>query len=108
MTVHVSNKRIFLHYTGTPPSNESPLGLYPTVINQSGGKKALVVQDFTWGKYLGYLNVTFDSNGEVTSYNGNPILLDSTVEEGIYNINVDLKLYLECSQHFVSCFQCRF
>lgn len=53
------------------------------VIDQSGGGKGLVVQAYTMGKYLGYLNMTFDSSGMVTRYWGNPILLDATVEEGM-------------------------
>ena len=67
---------------GNPPSDESPVGPYPVVVNQSGGKIALVVQDYTFGKYLGYLNVTFDGNGDVTSWAGNPILLDASVQPG--------------------------
>lgn len=70
-------------FTGKPPSDETPVGQYPTVIEQIGGKKALVVQAFTWGKYLGYLNVTFDNAGVITGYGGNPILLDHTVIEGV-------------------------
>lgn len=44
-------------YTGTPPSNESPMGSYPTVINPgyNSSRQVLVVQDFYFGKYLGDL-----------------------------------------------------
>ena len=42
----------------------------------------MVVQDYTFGKYLGYLNITFDANGDVTSWAGNPILLDASVQPG--------------------------
>ena len=51
-------------YTGTPPSNESPLGPYPTVINPSydSNRRVLVVQDFYFGKYLG------DLQGNVVIY----------------------------------------
>lgn len=45
------------------------------------GKKSLVVQDFTYGKYLGKLKVVFDSNGEPMSWSGNPILLNETYQE---------------------------
>ncbi|XP_023933132.1 5'-nucleotidase [Lingula anatina] len=68
-------------YTGTPPSTEVPEGEYPVVMTQSGGRKVLIVSDFWLGKYLGHLAVTFDDAGEVTSWNGNPILLDKTVPE---------------------------
>ena len=42
-------------------------------------KSVLVVQDYYYGKYLGYLKVTFDDKGQVKEWNGNPILLDSSV-----------------------------
>ena len=42
----------------------------------------LVVSAFAYGKYLGRLDVTFDDNGVVTEYGGNPILLDKNVDQG--------------------------
>ena len=49
---------------------------------KQNGKKSLVVQDFTFGKYLGKLNVIFDDNGELLSWKGNPLLLnDSYVKD---------------------------
>ena len=70
---------------GTPPSTEVPYSSYPIVIHPDHDKSAsvLVVQDFTFGKYLGRLDVEFDNEGRVTSYAGNPILLDNTVEQGM-------------------------
>nr|XP_054753897.1 snake venom 5'-nucleotidase-like [Lytechinus pictus] len=68
-------------YTGTPPSTEVPSGDYPLVVDQKGGGRALVVQDYTFGKYLGNLDVTFNDAGEVIAYGGNPVLLDYTVTE---------------------------
>ena len=41
--------------------------------------KVLVVQDYKYGKYLGRLNVEFDGDGKLTSWNGNPIILDNSV-----------------------------
>ncbi|XP_033739374.1 snake venom 5'-nucleotidase-like [Pecten maximus] len=66
-------------YTGDAPSNESPLADYPTVVTQASGNSVLVVQDYAYGKYLGVLNVTFNDQGEITKYGGNPILLDSSI-----------------------------
>ncbi|XP_067049107.1 5'-nucleotidase-like isoform X2 [Acropora muricata] len=68
-------------YTGPPPSTETPYGKYPLVIEQGGNPnaKALVVQAFKYGKYLGHLKVEFDADGHVTSWSGNPILLDSSI-----------------------------
>ena len=66
---------------GTAPSTEKPYGPYPLVItpDRDPDGKVLVVQDYKYGKYLGRLNVQFDSDGKLTSWNGNPILLDNTV-----------------------------
>ena len=70
-----------MFYLGPPPSTETPYGKYPLVIEQGGNPKAkaLVVQDFKYGKYLGHLKVEFDDDGHLTSWSGNPILLDSSI-----------------------------
>ena len=63
------------------PSIEQPVDSYPKVITAKDGSKTLIVQAFAYGKYLGYLDVEFDRNGNVMSYAGNPILLDGAVHE---------------------------
>ncbi|XP_002741914.1 snake venom 5'-nucleotidase-like [Saccoglossus kowalevskii] len=70
-------------YTGDPPSNEDPYDTYPIVIHPGDDvtRNVLVVQDYAFGKYLGYLQVTFDTEGDVTEWSGNPILLDDSVEQ---------------------------
>ena len=68
---------------GTPPSREKPKGEYPTVVKQDSGDKVLVVQAFAYGKYLGFLQVEFDDAGKVTSWAGQPILLDKSVKQGV-------------------------
>ncbi|XP_013418359.1 5'-nucleotidase-like [Lingula anatina] len=65
---------------GTPPSTEQPDGVYPTVLRRRGSN-VLIVTDFMFAKYLGYLQVTFDEAGELTSWGGNPILLDENVTQ---------------------------
>jgi hypothetical protein len=67
---------------GSPPSNDAPVGVYPEVVTQDNGDRVLVVHDFAFGKYLGFLQVSFDDQGKVTSYGGNPILLDGSVIPG--------------------------
>ncbi|KAK2178271.1 hypothetical protein NP493_550g04003 [Ridgeia piscesae] len=69
-------------YTGNPPSREKPEGDYPTVVKQDSGDEVLVVQASAYGKYLGFLQLEFDDAGKVTSWAGQPILLDKTVEQG--------------------------
>ncbi|XP_046575129.1 5'-nucleotidase-like [Haliotis rubra] len=68
-------------YTGQQPSIEEPEGEYPHVVTQPGGAKVLVVQDYRYGKYLGSLEVTFDPEGVITSWGGNPILLDNNTAQ---------------------------
>ncbi|CAH1776835.1 unnamed protein product [Owenia fusiformis] len=54
-------------------------GPYPTVVTQASGNQVVVVQDYFYGKYLGYLNLEFNDEGIVTSYSGNPILLNGSI-----------------------------
>ncbi|XP_040921150.1 5'-nucleotidase [Toxotes jaculatrix] len=68
-------------YTGTPPSTETPAGLYPFMVKSDSGQLVPVVQAYAFGKYLGYLKVTFDDAGKVVSSTGNPILLNSSVPQ---------------------------
>ncbi|XP_015264873.1 PREDICTED: 5'-nucleotidase [Gekko japonicus] len=68
-------------YTGTPPSNNIPAGDYPFMVKSDHGPYVPVVQAYAFGKYLGYLNVTFDDQGNVIRASGNPILLDSSIPE---------------------------
>lgn len=41
-----------------------------------------MVQAFAFGKYLGYLKVTFDQAGKVVKAVGNPILMNSSIPQG--------------------------
>lgn len=66
-------------FTGDPPSSEVPAGSYPFMVDSEDGRQVPVVQAYAFGKYLGFLKVTFDSNGNVLKNSGNPILLNSSV-----------------------------
>ncbi|XP_075454007.1 5'-nucleotidase isoform X2 [Ascaphus truei] len=68
-------------YTGPPPSNDVPVGQYPFMVTSDDGRSVPVVQAYAFGKYLGYLNVTFDEQGNVLHSSGNPILLNSSIPE---------------------------
>lgn len=46
------------------------------------GRRVPVVQAYAFGKYLGFLKVTFDDDGNVVRSTGNPILLDSSIQQG--------------------------
>lgn len=67
---------------GTPPSTEVPEGPYPFMVKSNDGRNVPVVQAFAFGKYLGYLKVTFDKAGNVIKATGNPILMDSSIPQG--------------------------
>ena len=82
-------------FPGDPPSNEEPYGEYPLVFTPETGDEdtspVLVVSASAYGKYLGRLDVTFDDAGVVTEYGGNPILLDTDVEQGLYYYKLNFR-----------------
>ena len=57
-----------------PSINRKPYDDYPIKIN-SNKKTQLVVQAYAHAKYLGFLNVTFNEEGEIDMAEGNPILI---------------------------------
>lgn len=57
-------------------------GSYPQVVNHKDSRKTLIVTAGCYGKYIGVLNVTFDSEGKVTNWSGNPVLIDENIPEG--------------------------
>lgn len=63
-------------YNGKPPANEIPQGSYPEKVKQSSGKIVPVVQAYAFTKYLGYLELDFNDDGDLIKFSGNPILLD--------------------------------
>ncbi|XP_071113275.1 5'-nucleotidase-like [Haliotis cracherodii] len=63
-------------YTGTPPSIEKPVGPYPTIVTQASGAKVPVVQAYCYSKYIGHIELEFDDEGNVLTWEGKPILLD--------------------------------
>ncbi|XP_025156635.1 apyrase isoform X1 [Harpegnathos saltator] len=69
-------------YTGTPPFIDRPADEYPVVVTQKETERTvLIVQAAAYTKYLGNLTVWFDELGEVADWEGNPILLDYSVEQ---------------------------
>lgn len=90
-----------LFRAGTPPSTERPAGPYPFMVDSDDGRKVPVVQAYAYGKYLGYLNVTFDKKGNVVEAVGNPILLDSSVPEGMWTRHLNLPAALCCNSSVI-------
>ena len=62
-------------------SMEDAAGAYPTVATSPNGGTVLIVSAYEWGKYLGRLDVTFDADGKVESYEGAPIFIDESIAE---------------------------
>jgi 2',3'-cyclic-nucleotide 2'-phosphodiesterase (5'-nucleotidase family) len=52
------------------------------MVIQDSGRKVPVVQAYAYTKYMGRLDLTFDSNGEIVDLKGNPILLDRNFPQG--------------------------
>ncbi|XP_037080754.1 snake venom 5'-nucleotidase-like [Pollicipes pollicipes] len=56
-------------------------GPYPTVVVQPSGRRVLVLQAFKSGKYVGNINVTFNSDDEVKEWWSQPALLRRVMPE---------------------------
>ena len=69
-------------YSGAPPFVDTPEDVYPVVVAQENtNRTVLIVQAAAYTKYLGNLTVWLDKEGEVVDWDGNPILLDYSIEE---------------------------
>ncbi|EGI62821.1 5'-nucleotidase [Acromyrmex echinatior] len=69
-------------YSGSPPFIDTPQDEYPVIVTQNEtDRTVLIVQAAAYTKYLGNLTVWFDDQGEVVDWDGNPILLDQSIEE---------------------------
>ncbi|KAH7949644.1 hypothetical protein HPB49_013205 [Dermacentor silvarum] len=67
-----------------PPVDDDPEGPYPYVYNRTGasGGHCLIVQDYRFGKYLGFLDLKIDrKSGNILDWSGNPILLNQSYEQ---------------------------
>ncbi|KAI4455137.1 nucleotidase-related [Holotrichia oblita] len=80
-----------LLYTGTPPLGTA-YGRYPTLVNNTNDEPVLIVQASAYTKYLGYLSVTYDGDGNLLKWEGNPIYLDQSIQQDL-TINELLEPY---------------
>jgi 5'-nucleotidase len=60
--------------------DERARGPYPTVVEGPDSTPVLVVTAFAYGAYLGRLDVTFDDDGTPIAWDGEPLLLDASIE----------------------------
>ncbi|XP_008212356.1 apyrase isoform X1 [Nasonia vitripennis] len=71
-----------LLYNGKAPSNDIVYDKYPVVISQKGSdRKVLIVHASAFTKYMGDIRIVFDEDDEVAHWEGDPIYLDSSVQE---------------------------
>ena len=70
---------------------EKSVGPYPFLVNQTNGKIVPVVQAYAYAKYLGHLVLTFDEDGKLINYDGNPILLKQDLPQGKLKVNKSQK-----------------
>ena len=61
--------------------DENAVGPYPMVMESPAGEPVLIVTDYQWGRNLGSLDVTFDPEGIASSWEGEPIVLDSSIQQ---------------------------
>lgn len=64
-------------------TDQNAEGPYPTVVTGPNEHKTLIVQTKPYGAQLGKLSLTFDSAGEIHSYSGEPITIDSAIIENV-------------------------
>lgn len=63
------------------PGPDIPEDNYPAIV-EANGHRVLIVQAASYAKYVGNLTVWFDDNGDVKSWEGAPVFLDSDVAQG--------------------------
>ncbi|XP_071830475.1 5'-nucleotidase-like [Apostichopus japonicus] len=90
----VGRSPIFPFNGESPEPMFQPNTDYPVLVSPSEepDRSVLVIQTHSYGKYLGRLNVQFDEAGEISSYDGNPILLDESVAKDAETENL-LEIY---------------
>lgn len=49
------------------------------IVTQQSGRRVPIIQSYSYDKYLGQIDLKFNTDGEISSYDVNPILLDSSV-----------------------------
>ncbi|OTA52445.1 Metallo-dependent phosphatase [Hypoxylon sp. EC38] len=60
---------------------EGAKGPYPTIETNKDGDEVFIVTAYRWGEYLGYIDVTYDSEGKILAYHGAPIHMTNTTKQ---------------------------
>ncbi|KAF9114161.1 hypothetical protein BGX27_011517 [Mortierella sp. AM989] len=61
------------------PKNPLYQGPYPTVIKNLDGENTLIVQAYCWGRFIGNLDVSFNPEGKIVSWNGGPVQVENSI-----------------------------
>ncbi|KAJ4377712.1 hypothetical protein N0V83_000541 [Neocucurbitaria cava] len=69
---------------------EDAKGKYPTIVDNKDGDEVFIVTAYRWGEYVGYIDVTYDTEGKILAYHGAPIHLTNTTEQ-----DADLQAQIE-------------
>ncbi|XP_026756321.2 uncharacterized protein LOC113516144 [Galleria mellonella] len=88
----IGGRKNIIHWNGDIVQSDTK---EPFVVTQKSGKQVLVVQSSAYDKYLGSLNIKFDSNGNIIEYNSKPILLDESVFQDPESLRLVNKYYDE-------------
>ncbi|KAH7381220.1 Metallo-dependent phosphatase-like protein [Phaeosphaeria sp. MPI-PUGE-AT-0046c] len=56
-------------------------GKYPTIVENKAGDEVFIVTAYRWGEYVGYIDVTYDTEGKILAYHGAPIHLTNTTKQ---------------------------
>ncbi|XP_019539981.3 protein 5NUC-like [Aedes albopictus] len=67
-------------FSGTIPDIDPSEGPYPVMVKNPASREVPVVQAYAYTKYLGYMKVEFDADGNLVSFDGKPILLNGAVD----------------------------
>ncbi len=65
----------------TNTDDENAEGPYPVMVNSPSQEPVLIVTAKSWGWYLGHLTVNFNEDGVAETWEGEPVLLDASVEK---------------------------
>ncbi|KAH6629209.1 hypothetical protein C7974DRAFT_463327 [Boeremia exigua] len=60
---------------------EKAEGKYPTIVDNADGDEVFIVTAYRWGEYIGDIEVTYDAQGKIISYQGAPIHITNTTAQ---------------------------
>lgn len=71
-----------LIFSDSPPSIEEPYGPYPLYVTNLKNKIVPILHAYAYTKYIGKVDLRFDSDGELVNVSGSPILLNHEIKKG--------------------------